>query len=95
MKRKYYFTRKNLIVLALALFYAACILVTGVCIEGSFAIVSKRNIINKIAGVLKFPQVQASLAGYIGLVLVAIYVALFVAAESYSPVPSSPLWGPS
>ena len=83
LKRKYYFTRKNLIVLALALFYAICILVTGVCIEGTFALVSKRNIINKIATVLNFPKVEASLAGYIGLVLVALYVALFVAAVLY------------
>ena len=83
MKRKYYFTRKNLIVLALALFYAICILVTGVCIEASHALVSRRNIINKLAEVLKFPQVEASLAGYIGLALVALYVALFVAAVLY------------
>lgn len=83
MKRKYYFTRKNLIVLALALFYAISILVTGVCIEGTHSIVSKRNMINKIAEVLKFPNIEPSIAGYIGLLLVAIYVALFVAAVLY------------
>ena len=32
---------------------------------------------------MKFPEVHASLAGYIGLLLVAIYVALFVAAVLY------------
>ena len=84
MKRKYYFTRKNLIVLALALFYAICILLTGVSIEAGHKIIGTRNnIIWKISEVLKFPAVEASVAGYIGLLLVALYVALFVAAVLY------------
>ena len=83
MKRKYYFTRKNLIVLALALFYAICILFTGVCIEGSHVLISERNVINKLANLLTFPQVEASVAGYIGLLLVAIYVVVLIAAVLY------------
>lgn len=83
MKRNYYFTRKNLIVLAIALFYSICILVTGICIEGSHTIVSSRNVINKIATVLKFSQIEAGLGGYVGLVLLALYVAVMVTAVLY------------
>ena len=83
MKRNYYFTRKNFIVLAISLFYAICIFITGVSIEGSHKIMGSRNIINKIAGVLKFPTIEVSTVGYIGLLLISIYIAVFVGAILY------------
>lgn len=83
MKKNYYFTRKNFIVFAIALFYSICILFAGVCIEGSHTIVPARNVINKIATVLNIPAIEASIAGYVGLLLLACYVSVFVAAVLY------------
>lgn len=83
VKIQYYFTRKNLIVLALALFYSICVLVTGLGIEASHHILGSRNLIKKIATVLQFPEIEASLAGYVGVFLVAVYISVFVAAVLY------------
>ena len=83
MKKNYYFTRKNFIALAIALFYSICILVSGACIEGSHTIVGSRNVINKIATVLKVPAIEASIAGYVGLLLLACYVSVFAASVIY------------
>lgn len=83
MKRNYYFTRKNFIALAISLFYAICIFITGLSIEGTHKIMSSRNIINKIAGVLKFPTIEVSTVGYIGLLLISVYIAVFVGAVIY------------
>ena len=82
MKRPY-FTRKNFIVLALAIFYAVVIFFTGICIEAGHSLVSKRNVINQLALMLKFQEIDASLAGFVGLVLMAIYIILFVASVIY------------
>ena len=82
MKRPY-FTRKNLIVLALAIFYGIVVFFTGICIEAGHSLVSKRNVINQLALMLKFEQIDASLAGFVGLVLVAIYIAAFVGCVLY------------
>jgi hypothetical protein len=78
-----YFTRKNLIVLALAIFYGIVVFFTGICIEAGHSLVSKRNVINQLALMLKFEQIDASLAGFVGLVLVAIYIAAFVGCVLY------------
>ena len=82
MKRPY-FTRKNFIVLALAIFYAIIIFYTGICIEAGHSLVSKRNVINQLALMLKFEEIDASLAGFVGLVLMAIYIILFIASVIY------------
>lgn len=81
MKRNYYFTRKNLIVLAIVVLYALFVLFTGLCIEGSDnSIFSSRNVVNKIATVLGFNGIDAGAAGYVGLILMSIYIALCGAA---------------
>ena len=80
MKRNYYFTRKNLIVLAIVLLYSVVVLFTGISIEGTHSIISSRNIINKVATALNFTPVDISGAGYVGLILVAVYISLFAAA---------------
>ncbi len=82
MKRPY-FTRKNFIVLALAIFYAIIIFYTGICIEAGHSLVSKRNVINQLALMLKFQEIDASLAGFVGLILMAIYIILFIASVIY------------
>lgn len=81
--KKPYFTRKNLIALSLSMFYAITIFFTGICIEAGHSLVSKRNIINQLAIMLRFKQIDASLAGFVGLVLTAIYTVLFVASVIY------------
>ena len=81
--KKPYFTRKNLIVLALSMFYSITIFFTGICIEAGHSLVSKRNVINQLALMLKFKQIDASLAGFVGLVLMAIYIVAFVASVIY------------
>ena len=43
MKEKTYFTRKNLVVIALSFFCAVVVLFTGLCIEGSHSITNKNN----------------------------------------------------
>ena len=75
--KKPYFTRKNLIALSLVIFYAIIVFVTGISIEAGHTLVSKRNVINQLAIMLKFQQIDASLAGFVGLVLMSIYIILF------------------
>ena len=82
MKRPY-FTRKNFIVLALAIFYGVVIFFTGICIEAGHSLISKRNVINQLALMLNFTEIDASLAGFVGLVLLAVYIAMFVASVIY------------
>jgi len=78
-----YFTRKNLIVLALAIFYGILVFFSGICIDAGHSLVSKRNVVNQLAILLKFEQIDASLAGFVGLVLLAIYIAAYVACVLY------------
>lgn len=80
MKRNYYFTRKNLIVLSIVMLYAVFLLFTGMCIEGSHKVISQRNVVNKLATVLNFQPIEVSGAGYVGLILLAVYVMLLGAA---------------
>ncbi len=80
MKRNYYFTRKNLIVLAIVLLYSVVVMFTGICIEGTHSIINSRNIINKVALALNFKPIDIPGAGYVGLMLVAVYISLFAAA---------------
>ncbi len=83
MKTKPYFTRKNLIAIALAFFYGFIMLFTGLCIDGNHNIVSKKNPINSIAEALNFKVIEAGVGGFLCLILVAIYVVVFVASFIY------------
>ena len=82
MKRPFY-TRKNLIALAICMFYAIVVFYTGICIEAGHSLVSKRNVINQLALMLNFKQIDASLAAFVGLVLIAVYIILFSAGVLY------------
>ena len=75
-----FLTRKNLIVLALSFFYSFIFVFVGLCIEASHTIISKKNIIQKIATALGFKPIDVTAAGYITLLLVAVYVAVFILA---------------
>ena len=39
---KPYFTRKNLILIALAFFYSIMLVITGVCLDGAYNLVKKK-----------------------------------------------------
>ncbi len=81
MKRNYYFTRKNFIALAIVILYALFILFTGLCIEGSSdSVFGTRNVIYKVATALNFDAVEVEPVGYVGLILMSVYVALLGAA---------------
>ena len=80
---KPYFTRKNLIVIAISFFYSLIIVFTGLCIDGAHEIMSKKNIFNLIAMSLGFDSIAAGAAGFITLVLIAIYIVLFIVAICY------------
>ncbi len=81
MKRNYYFTRKNLIALAIVILYALFVLFTGLCIEGSKdSVFGTRNVIYKVATALNFDAVEVEPVGYVGLILTSVYVALLGAA---------------
>lgn len=82
MKKPFY-TRKNLIVLAICMFYAIVVFYTGICIEAGHSLVSKRNVINQLALMLNFKEIDASLGAFVGLVLIAVYIILFSAGVLY------------
>jgi MoxR-like ATPase len=80
---KPYFTRKNLIVIALTFFYALLVIFCGVCIDGAHAIIPKGNIINIIGQALSLQSIAAGTAGFVTLILLGFYLVVFVAAFLY------------
>ena len=80
---KPFFTRKNLIVIALSFFYSLIVVFTGACIDGAHKIFPRKNIFNLIAEALGFQPIEAGTSGFVSLVLVGIYIVLFVAAICY------------
>lgn len=82
MKRPY-FTRKNLITIALALFYSFVLLFVGACLEGTHSLFGKKNPIAMIATKLNFESIECGVSGFLLLILVAIYVSVFVFAFLY------------
>ena len=80
---KPYFTRKNLIVIALAFFYGLIVVFTGLCIDGAHDIMSKKNLFNLIAMALGFKSIAGGAAGLVTLVLICVYAVFFVAAVCY------------
>ena len=80
---KPYFTRKNLMVIALMFFYALFIVFCGVCIDAAHLIIPKGNIINILGTQLGFKAIDAGTAGTVTLFLIAIYLLVFVASVLY------------
>lgn len=81
--KKPYFTRKNLIALSLSFFYAFLLVFVGFCIEGANKVVSKSNPFMKLNQLFNFKVIEAGLAGFITLILVALYIIVFVAVCIY------------
>ena len=77
------FTRKNLLFIGLTILYAFLLLFTGMCIEGSYTMVSKRNPFVSLANSLGFQPIAPGVSGFICLVLVAIYIVVCVSTIIY------------
>lgn len=75
---KAYFTRKNLIVISLSIFYSFLLLFVGVCLEGSHTIANAKNPFAMLGSLLGFRSIVCGVQGFICLVLVAIYISVFV-----------------
>lgn len=82
MKKPYY-TRKDLITISLAIFYAFVLIFVGMCLEGTYSFVSSKNPIAAMGKGLGFTVIECGLSGFICLVLVALYVAVFTAVFMY------------
>ncbi len=80
---KVLFTRKNLIAIALSVFYALIFLFTGICIDKGSAMVSSKNPIAKLASNMGFTLVDSSLSGFVCLILVSVYIIVFAIAFIY------------
>lgn len=83
MMIKPYFTRKNFIVLSLAIMYGFIILFCGMCIDGGHNFVSSKNPIAKLALAFNFGLIECNTSGFICLVLVAIYIVVFIGLFLY------------
>lgn len=76
-------TRKNLIAMALAIFYAFIFLFVGVCLDGNASVLSSRNPIAKLANGLGLQLINLSGSGYVCLILCAVYIIVFTATFLY------------
>ena len=82
MKKPYY-TRKDLIAISLSVFYTFVLVFVGMCLEGTYSFVSSKNPIAAIGKGLNFKTIDCGISGFICLVLVALYVAVFTAVFLY------------
>ena len=80
---KPYFTRKNLIVIALSFFYALSVIFTGFCIDADHLLINKRNMINVMATQMGFKSIAGGTAGILTLILVGIYILVFMVCFLY------------
>ncbi len=82
---KPYFTRRNLIVISLSIFYAFILMFTGICLSGTpKSIIAEDNPIALLGRGLGFSKIQIDGAnGFVCLLLVAIYVVVLVTALIY------------
>ncbi len=80
---KVVFTRKNLMAIALACLYSFLMVFVGFCIDGSYAFMSAKNPINQLALGIGLQPVTPTVAGYVALGLLALFIAVFVAAVIY------------
>jgi len=80
---KPYLTRKNLIALSLAIFYAILLAFTGLCLEGSHTIANKNNPIAALGRLFNFKEIVSGVSGFVCLILVALYIIVFVAVVLY------------
>lgn len=77
------FTRKNLLVISLTIFYSIILLFTGVCIEGGHTMVSKKNPVQLLANSLGFTSIDSGASGMICLALISVYIIVCITALVY------------
>ena len=80
---KPYFTRKNFIKLALAMFYSFTVLFTGICLDANGGLVSKKNPIAALGSLFNFHLIDVGASMILCLILVAIYISVFVGLFLY------------
>ena len=74
------FTRKNLIAIAIAVFYAIVFVFTGACLDAAGTFVSKKNPIAAMGTSLGFRSITPGILGFLCVVLVAFYIIVATAA---------------
>ena len=79
MLKKPYFTRKDLIVLSLSMFYSLLLIFVGICLlTGESKIFSEKNPILALGAGFNFYGSDAGLSGILMLILIALYVTVIV-----------------
>ena len=81
--KKNYFTRKNLICIALSMLYSFFILFVGACIDGNHNLIYKKNPIALLAKALNFQEISCGVSGGILVCLIALYFTICFAAIMY------------
>lgn len=78
------FTRKNLIAIAISVFYSIVLIFTGLCMDsGETAFMSKKNPIAMLGRMFGFRPIAPGVLGQLCLILIGIYVILLVTALIY------------
>ena len=77
------FTRKNLIVIALTVFYSILALFTGACLDGDATFIYAKNPIATLGNSMGFEKIAPGLLGFLCLVLIAFYIIVLVTALIY------------
>ncbi len=77
------FTRKNLITIALAIFYATVFVFVGACLDSSSTFINKKNPITLLGKALGFKAINPGLLGYLSLLLIAFYIVVLTVALIY------------
>ena len=71
---KNFFTRKNLILIAIFFLYSVIFLVTGIAIDEAHAILPKSNFIYKLAKGINMAGIELGTTGLISIILDAVYI---------------------
>ena len=77
------FTRKNLIAISIAMFYAIILMFTGVCMDVNSGVMNKNNPIAGLAKGIGFRTIIPGTLGYLCLVLIGFYIIVLVTALIY------------
>lgn len=83
MKGKPFFTRKNYIVIGCTLLYSLLFTFTGLCVDYSSGLFSKKNFIALVAKALGYNPSALTKTAYVLLALVALYILVCVIAIIY------------
>ncbi len=74
------FTRKTFIAIALATMYSVLLVFTCASIDGAHAFFPKKNLLNTLASGMHFEEISGGTAGFVIVMLFAVFVAIAAAA---------------